>query len=157
MKRVIGALMLFVLFITGATSCSFGESKKQPDPTPRPQLVPGYKGGCPKGLVLYAQNQFDPRGARWQKQLKLPREVDRFKANVKLTAVGWTRVPGSARFPYDPPRAKGRVAYYVAEHGGVWVFDRDVRTGRTVGAPYLNNKFYKKLVKPPPRCKLTPG
>ena len=157
MKRTKGAaVLLLVLFVaTMAVGCS-KTPKQSAEPTTAPTLVMGYMGGCQKGVTVFAQNQFTPYGLRWQDDLRVIRKTGYTKGNARLVAVGWAVRKEKVTFPYNPPRARGRVWYYVPALNG-WVPDYGVRSRKTRHAPYYSNRFFtaELIAKRPARCKLT--
>ena len=103
------------------------------------QLVPGFTGGCPRGINLWTQRQFEPFGATVRTELEVPGKPAGLFGNDKLVAVGWYDLSAEPQFipdGYDtePEGLRAETWYYVPSLPS-WVGDAGVRAKPTGPIP----------------------
>jgi len=124
---------------------------------PSTELVPGFTGGCPRGIKLWTQRQFEPYGATVRAQLEVPGQPADLFGNDELIAVGWYDLSAEPQFLPDgyetePEGLRAETWYYVPSLSG-WIGDAGVRPMPTEPIPVRKLKP-EQLPPKQKRCEL---
>ncbi len=165
-QRLPAKLLALLSAILWATGCASSHEPVQQPTTAETsvggELVPGYKGGCAEGFVLYVQRQFPPLGSMVRRSLHGDPVTAGLGGNEELRAVGWIDNQ-EVIYPENPPEIQGTVRYYIRQlpysQGAGWVSSAGVRAVRTDPAPADEGKYFDPATQASPQpesCKLTP-